>query len=71
MSWIRIEQKYTGGGAQFDGVCENINDLTYAAAGEITVMGKKYTMGPGSIAFCTENGKMYILDSSKIWQEVE
>lgn len=34
MSWIRIEQKYTGGGAQFDGVCENTNDLTSAAAGD-------------------------------------
>lgn len=70
MAWIRLESKYTGGGAQYDGVCESSADLTAAAAGEIVFNGRKYTLGPGSIAFCTGDSNMYILNSENSWQEV-
>lgn len=71
MAWLRIESRYTGSGAQFDGLCETATDMAEAENnGVVEAFKKAYRFGKGSLCYCTATNKIYVMGSNGTWTEV-
>lgn len=68
--WLRLEpQEGTfGGKRQYDGACEELDDLTAeASAGYASINGSRIVLAPGSMVICAEDEKKHLKKADGSW----
>lgn len=73
MAWIRLERQCGTDGLrqQYDGICEDQDDLSDEETNGYAVYNGSHTeLAAGSLAFCLEDGKLYVKASDMSWTAV-
>lgn len=72
MAWIRLEpqQGMVDGRRQYDGICEENDDLEAVEESGYAEFNEAHVeLGVGSLAFCLEDGKLYVLAADGTYGE--